>query len=47
MFKELVKVFRKGNLLEQAFDEAHFMLLESYKMFKEATQSLISFNHAR
>lgn len=42
MFKELFELWRKDNLMTQAFDATFVMLETSHKMFKETVKSLRS-----
>jgi phosphate uptake regulator len=47
MFKEFFDIFRKGDLLHQAFDRSHEMLREDREMFEAAIQSLRQQDDAR
>ena len=47
MFKEFFDVFRKGDLLHQAFDRSHEMLRDDMEMFEAAISSLRERDDAR
>jgi len=39
-FKELIELWRSDNLLTQALNDSHEMLVSTYEMFRESVKSL-------